>query len=66
MKEQGYGDGYAYDHDQEGSFSGQNYFPDGMDRVDFYQPKGHGREGPIAERLAKWRAIRKNEGHEPT
>lgn len=59
MKEQGYGDGYAYDHDQEGSFSGQNYFPDGMDRVDLYQPKGQGREGPIAERLAKWRAIRK-------
>lgn len=59
MKDEGYGDGYAYDHDQEGSFSGQNYFPDGMDRVDFYQPKGHGREAPIAERLAKWRAIRK-------
>ena len=65
MKEQGYGDGYAYDHDQEGSFSGQNYFPDGMDRVDFYQPKGQGREGPIAERLAKGRAIRnqKSEGN---
>lgn len=59
MKEQGYGDGYAYDHDQEGSFSGQNYFPDDMERVDFYQPKGNGREGPIAERLAKWRAIRR-------
>ncbi|MEO0607136.1 MAG: replication-associated recombination protein A [Pseudomonadota bacterium] len=58
MKEQGYGDGYAYDHDAEGSFSGQNYFPDGMDRVEFYQPKGYGREGPIADRLAKWRAIR--------
>ena len=58
MKEQGYGDGYAYDHDQANSFSGQNYFPDGMNRVAFYQPKGQGREGPIAERLAKWRAIR--------
>lgn len=62
MKDQGYGDGYAYDHNQEGSFSGQNYFPDGMDRVDFYKPKGHGREGPIAERLAKWREIRKTKG----
>lgn len=60
MKDQGYGKGYAYDHDAEGSFSGQNYFPDGMERVDFYEPKGHGREGPIAERLAKWRAIRKS------
>ena len=64
MKEQGYGDGYAYDHNSEGGFSGQNYFPDGMDRVDFYQPKGHGREGPIAERLAKWRAIRKQKMEE--
>lgn len=62
MKDQGYGDGYAYDHDQEESFSGQDYFPDGMKRVEFYQPKGHGREGPIAERLAKWRAIRKTKG----
>lgn len=59
MKDQGYGDGYEYDHDAEGSFSGQDYFPDGMDRVEFYTPKGLGREGPIAERLAKWRAIRK-------
>ena len=62
MKDQGYGDGYEYDHDADGSFSGQNYFPDGMDRVDFYTPKGQGREGPIAERLAKWRAIRKTRG----
>ena len=62
MKEQGYGDGYEYDHDAEGSFSGQNYFPDEMERVDFYTPKGLGREGPIAERLAKWRAIRKTRG----
>lgn len=60
MKDQGYGKGYAYDHDQEGSFSGQNYFPDGMDREAFYEPKGMGREGPIAERLAKWRALRKS------
>lgn len=62
MKEQGYGDGYAYDHDQDESFSGQNYFPDGMDRVEFYQPKGQGREKPIAERLEKWRAIRNHKG----
>ncbi len=64
MKEQGYGDGYAYDHDQDESFSGQNYFPDGMDRAEFYQPKGHGREKPIAERLEKLRAIRRSRGDE--
>lgn len=58
MKEQGYGHGYQYDHDAEGGFSGQNYFPDGMAREDFYQPRGEGREGPIAERLKHWKAKR--------
>src|ERR1700760_4512073 len=36
MKDLGYGKDYAYDHDQDDSFSGQNYFPDGMDRQTFY------------------------------
>ncbi len=58
MKDQGYGKGYQYDHDAEGGFSGQNYFPEGMDRPEFYQPKGQGREGPIADRLAKLKAWR--------
>jgi len=61
MKDLGYGSGYQYDHDAEGQFSGQNYFPDGMERQTFYQPKGAGREGPIKERLdrlAKLRAER--------
>ncbi|HPF22297.1 MAG TPA: replication-associated recombination protein A [Hyphomonas sp.] len=52
MKQQGYGEGYAYDHDTEDGVSGQNYFPDGMKRETFYQPKGEGREKAIAERLA--------------
>ena len=59
MKGEGYGKGYAYDHDAEEGFSGQNYFPDGMTRESFYQPKGQGREGPIAERLKRWAEIRK-------
>lgn len=62
MKDQGYGDGYQYDHDVEGGVSGQNYFPDEMDRDEFYTPKGDGREGPIAERLAKLKAWRKGKG----
>ena len=32
MKQEGYGKGYAYDHNEEEAFSGQNYFPDGMER----------------------------------
>lgn len=62
MKGEGYGKGYAYDHDAEEGFSGQNYFPDGMTRESFYQPKGEGREGPIAERLKRWAALRKSRG----
>jgi len=58
MKDLGYGKGYEYDHDAEGGFSGQNYFPDEMSPRVFYDPKGAGREAPIKERLDKWRAIR--------
>ncbi len=54
MKNLGYGKGYEYDHDAEGGFSGQNYFPDGMERQSFYMPKGAGREGPIRERIEEW------------
>ena len=39
MKELGYGAGYEYDHDAEDAFSGQNYFPDGMPRAQFYRPR---------------------------
>ena len=62
MKDQGYGEGYAYDHDTEEGVSGQNYFPDGMPRQSFYQPKGEGREKPIAERLAWIAGIRERKG----
>jgi putative ATPase len=54
MKDLGYGKGYAYDHDVEGSFSGQNYFPEGMERQRFYQPKDVGVEARIKERLERW------------
>lgn len=58
MKEQGYGQGYAYDHDTEHGFSGQNYFPDGMAREQFYAPKGEGREAQILNRLRQWSVLR--------
>jgi putative ATPase len=58
MKDLGYGAGYEYDHDAEDGFSGQNYFPDGMKRRRFYQPTENGREAAIAERLARWNALR--------
>jgi len=58
MKDIGYGRGYAYDPDTETGFSGQNYFPDGMERRVFYRPKGEGAEARIKERLERWAAMR--------
>ena len=58
MKDLGYSQGYAYDHDIEGGFSGQNYFPDGMGRRKFYDPKGEGSESRVKERLDRWAATR--------
>ena len=54
MRDLGYGKGYAYDHDVEGGFSGQNYFPEGMARQTFYKPRGEGVEARIKERLDRW------------
>jgi putative ATPase len=60
MKTLGYGDGYAYDHDVEGGVSGQNYFPDGMARPRFYEPKPVGAEAKVRERLDAWGKIRRD------
>ena len=54
MKELGYGQGYAYDHDAPDGFSGQNYWPDGMAAHTLYTPSPRGSEARIAERLAEW------------
>lgn len=62
MKELGYGSGYNYDHDAEEGFSGQDYFPDEMERRTFYAPEGRGREGVIKERLEHWAKLRVERG----
>lgn len=62
MKNLGYGAGYAYDHDAEDGFSGQNYFPDGMERRQFYKPRGEGAEARIKERLERWAGLRRERG----
>jgi putative ATPase len=58
MKNLGYGKGYEYDHATEDSFSGQNYFPDGMEREQYYVPKETGFEREIAKRLEYWSKLR--------
>ena len=62
MKDLGYGKGYAYDPDTPEGFSGQDYFPDEMDRQTFYRPKGEGSEARIKERLDRWAALRRERG----
>ncbi len=54
MKQIGYGQGYEYDHDAEGGFSGANYWPDALGPQRFYEPTERGFEKRIAERLAWW------------
>jgi putative ATPase len=62
MKNLGYGTGYQYDHDAADGFSGQNYFPDAMERQQFYAPKETGFEREIAKRLEYWSKLRAKRG----
>jgi putative ATPase len=58
MKDQGYGAGYAYDHDAQDGFSGQNYFPEGMERPRYYAPVERGFERELGKRLAYFEKLR--------
>ena len=59
MKSQEYGTGYKYDHDQPEAFSGQNYFPEGMGREQYYTPAERGFEREVKKRLDYWAKLRK-------
>ena len=59
MKELGYGKGYQYDHDLPDAFSGQNYFPEKMERIRFYEPVERGFEREIVKRIAYWDRLRR-------
>lgn len=58
MKEQGYGAGYAYDHDAEDGFSVQNYFPETMQRPTFYKPVDRGFERDLKKRADYFAGLR--------
>ena len=63
MEDQGYGEGYEYDHDAPDGFSGQNYFPDEFrERPQFYDPPERGFERDLRKRLAYWDGLRKKRG----
>ncbi len=62
MKDQGYGDGYAYDHDAADGFSGQNYFPETMKRGVYYQPADRGFERELKRRVDYFVKLRAKRG----
>jgi len=59
MKNVGYGKGYAYDHDADEGFSGQDYWPEEMEAQSFYEPTDRGFEARVRERLEYWNEQRK-------
>ncbi len=64
MKEMGYGDGYAYDHDAEDGFSGQDYFPAEVRDRSFYAPVERGYEREMSKRLTYFKKLRAEKGHD--
>ena len=66
MADEGYGAGYAYDHDTPEGFSGQNYFPDEMtERPTFYDPPDRGFEREVRKRLTYWDGLRQKRRDPP-
>ena len=60
MKQLDYSKGYRYAHNEaDGYAAGENYFPEDMPEVNFYQPTAHGLESKIAEKLAHLRELDK-------
>ncbi|HEU4820263.1 MAG TPA: replication-associated recombination protein A [Qipengyuania sp.] len=59
MKDIGYGAGYSYDHDADEGFSGDNYWPEGMEPQTYYRPVERGFEREVAKRLEYWDKLRK-------
>lgn len=59
MKDVGYGQGYLYDHDTPEGFSGQNYFPEEIERKTYYKPIERGFEREMKKRKEYFEALRK-------
>lgn len=58
MKDIGYGEGYAYDHNSDEGFSGDDYWPEKMTPQTFYEPVERGFERKVRERMAYWDRLR--------
>jgi putative ATPase len=62
MKQENYGRGYAYDHNEPDAFSGQDYWPEQLGRQKVYAPTDRGFEREVGKRLALWEKLRKERG----
>ncbi len=58
MQDIGYGEGYSYDHEAEDGFSGDNYWPEGMEPQTYYEPVERGFERKVKERIEYWNRLR--------
>jgi putative ATPase len=58
MKDEGYGAGYRYAHDDEPEGMNDRYLPDDLAGRIYYEPKERGAEGEIRSRLERWRRER--------
>jgi putative ATPase len=58
MKNLGYGAGYIYEPDTASGFSGQNCFPENMQRLRLYTPVERGFEREIKKRIDYWDGLR--------
>jgi putative ATPase len=65
MRDLGYGQGYAYDHNAPERFSGQHYFPESMERASFYRPTAEGHEAEVRKRLERWAELRTERQRDP-
>ena len=61
MKEEGYSDGYQYDHDAPDAFAAQEFFPDKMGRQIYYDPPDRGFEREINKRIEFWNRRRRGD-----
>lgn len=59
MRDEGYGAGYRYDHDEPDAFSGQNYWPEALGPQKLYQPVDRGFEREVGKRIAWWEKARR-------
>jgi putative ATPase len=62
MKQEGYGTGYRYDHDEPDAFSGQDYWPEALGRQELYRPAERGFERELGKRLQFWAKLRRERG----